>query len=137
LRPGCGPVAAGCGQLRGVLYTVQKALPLLVDGASVVLTGSRVSIQGTANFSVYSASKAAVRNFARSWALDLKDRAIRVNVVSPGPIRRWRPGADLSAQADTRPRQHGDAFGRNRPPIGLSEYRAIRLLAYWPIGREW
>jgi len=73
--------------VRGVLFTVQKALPLLVDGASVVLTGSTVSIQGTANFSVYSASKAAVRNFARSWALDLKDRSIRVNVVSPGPIR--------------------------------------------------
>jgi len=73
--------------VRGVLFTVQKALPLLVDGASVILTGSTVSIQGTANFSVYSASKAAIRNFARSWALDLKDRGIRVNVVSPGPIR--------------------------------------------------
>ncbi|AWH55142.1 oxidoreductase [Stenotrophomonas sp. ESTM1D_MKCIP4_1] len=73
--------------VRGVLFTVQKALPLLVDGASVILTGSTVSIQGTANFSVYSASKAAVRNFARSWALDLKERRIRVNVVSPGPIR--------------------------------------------------
>lgn len=73
--------------VRGVLFTVQKALPLLVDGASVTLTGSTVSIQGTANFSVYSASKAAVRNFARSWALDLKERRIRVNVVSPGPIR--------------------------------------------------
>ncbi|HBS56265.1 MAG TPA: oxidoreductase [Stenotrophomonas sp.] len=73
--------------VRGVLFTVQKALPLLVDGASVILTGSTVSIQGTASFSVYSASKAAVRNFARSWALDLKERRIRVNVVSPGPIR--------------------------------------------------
>lgn len=73
--------------VRGVLFTVQKALPLLVNGASVVLTSSTTSIQGTANFSVYSASKAAVRNFARSWALDLKDRGIRVNAVSPGPIR--------------------------------------------------
>ncbi|MFJ1300528.1 SDR family oxidoreductase [Pseudomonadota bacterium AL_CKDN230030165-1A_HGKHYDSX7] len=73
--------------VRGVLFTVQKALPLLADGGAVILTGSTVSIQGTANFSVYSASKAAVRNFARSWALDLKDRGIRVNVVSPGPIR--------------------------------------------------
>jgi len=73
--------------VRGVLFTVQKALPLLVDGASIVLTGSTVSIKGTASFSVYSASKAAVRNFARSWALDLKDRGIRVNVVSPGPVR--------------------------------------------------
>ena len=73
--------------VRGVLFTVQKALPLLTDGAAVILTASTVSIQGTAAFSVYSASKAAVRNFARSWALDLKERAIRVNVVSPGPIR--------------------------------------------------
>ena len=73
--------------VRGVLFTVQKALPLLSNGSSIVLTGSTVSIKGTANFSIYSASKAAVRNFARSWALDLKDRGIRVNVVSPGPIR--------------------------------------------------
>lgn len=73
--------------VRGVLFTVQKALPLLTDGASIILTGSTTSVLGTASFSVYSASKAAVRNFARSWALDLKDRGIRVNVVSPGPIR--------------------------------------------------
>ncbi|MBS0452703.1 MAG: glucose 1-dehydrogenase [Proteobacteria bacterium] len=73
--------------VRGVLFTVQKALPLLSNGASVILTSSTTSIQGTANFSVYSASKAAVRNFARSWALDLKDRGIRVNAVSPGPVR--------------------------------------------------
>lgn len=73
--------------VRGVLFTVQKALPLLTDGASVILTSSTTSVLGTASFSVYSASKAAVRNFARSWALDLKDRGIRVNAVSPGPIR--------------------------------------------------
>jgi len=73
--------------VRGVLFTVQKALPLLVSGSSVILTGSTVSIKATANFSVYSASKAAVRNFARSWALDLQGRGIRVNVVSPGPIK--------------------------------------------------
>ena len=58
--------------VRGVLFTVQKALPLLASGSSVILTGSTVSVKGTANFSVYSASKAAVRNFARSWALDLQ-----------------------------------------------------------------
>ncbi|MCG7390808.1 SDR family oxidoreductase [Pantoea sp. ACRSB] len=73
--------------VRGLLFTVQKALPLLNNGSSVILTGSTAAVKGTANFSVYSASKAAVRNFARSWALDLKDRGIRVNVVSPGPIR--------------------------------------------------
>ncbi|MFH8135797.1 SDR family NAD(P)-dependent oxidoreductase [Pantoea osteomyelitidis] len=73
--------------VRGVLFTVQKALPLLTNGASVILTGSTAAVKGTASFSVYSASKAAVRNLARTWALDLKDRSIRVNVVSPGPIR--------------------------------------------------
>src|SRR5712672_797211 len=73
--------------VKGVLFTVQNALPLLVDGASVILTASNVSIKGTPAFSVYSASKAAVRNFARSWTLDLKSRDIRVNVISPGPIK--------------------------------------------------
>lgn len=73
--------------VRGVLFTVQKALPLLGAGSSIILTASTVSLKGTANFSVYSASKAAVRNFARSWALDLQGRGIRVNVVSPGPVK--------------------------------------------------
>jgi NAD(P)-dependent dehydrogenase (short-subunit alcohol dehydrogenase family) len=71
--------------VKGVLFTVQKALPLLVKGSSVILTGSTTSITGTPNFSVYSASKAAVRNFARNWILDLKGRGIRVNTLSPGP----------------------------------------------------
>jgi NAD(P)-dependent dehydrogenase (short-subunit alcohol dehydrogenase family) len=70
--------------VKGVLFTVQKALPLLRDGASVILTGSTTSISGTPAFSVYSATKAAVRNFARNWILDLKDRHIRVNTISPG-----------------------------------------------------
>lgn len=73
--------------VKGVLFTVQKALPLLRDGASIILTGSTTSIQGNPAFSVYGATKAAVRNFARSWLLDLKDRHIRVNVLSPGPIK--------------------------------------------------
>jgi NAD(P)-dependent dehydrogenase (short-subunit alcohol dehydrogenase family) len=72
--------------VKGTLFTVQKALPLLKDGGSVILTGSSTSIKGTAAFSIYSATKAAVRNLARSWMLDLKDRGIRVNVISPGPI---------------------------------------------------
>jgi NAD(P)-dependent dehydrogenase (short-subunit alcohol dehydrogenase family) len=71
--------------VKGTLLTVQGALPLLVDGASVILMSSTTSTLGGAAFSVYAASKAAVRNFARSWALDLKDRAIRVNALSPGP----------------------------------------------------
>lgn len=70
--------------VKGVLFSVQKALPLLKDGASVILTSSTTSISGTPAFSVYSATKAAVRNFARNWILDLKDRHIRVNAISPG-----------------------------------------------------
>jgi NAD(P)-dependent dehydrogenase (short-subunit alcohol dehydrogenase family) len=70
--------------VKGTLFTVQKALPLLKDGSSVILTSSTTGTTGTQNFSVYSASKAAVRNFARSWILDLKQRKIRVNVLSPG-----------------------------------------------------
>jgi NAD(P)-dependent dehydrogenase (short-subunit alcohol dehydrogenase family) len=73
--------------VKGMVFTVQSALPLLSRGASVILTGSTAGTVGTAAFSIYSASKAAVRNLARSWILDLKDRAIRINVVSPGPVR--------------------------------------------------
>lgn len=73
--------------VKGVLFTVQKALPLMKDGGSVILTGSTAGVKGTPAFSVYSASKAAVRNFARSWLLELRERRIRVNVVSPGPVR--------------------------------------------------
>lgn len=72
--------------VKGVLFTVQKALPLIPDGGAIVLNASIVSVQGVPRFSVYSASKAAVRSFARGWTSDLKDRKIRVNVVSPGPI---------------------------------------------------
>ncbi|WP_158816450.1 SDR family NAD(P)-dependent oxidoreductase [Methylocapsa sp. S129] len=72
--------------VKGTLFTVQKALPLLKAGSSIILTGSTTGTKGTAAFSVYSASKAAIRNFARSWAVDLKGSGIRVNVLSPGPI---------------------------------------------------
>ena len=71
--------------VKGTLFTVQRALPLLVDGSSIILGASSGTITGNAAFSVYCATKAAVRNFARSWILDLKDRGIRVNVLSPGP----------------------------------------------------
>lgn len=70
--------------VKGTLFTVQKALPLLRDGASVILTGSTTGTTGAPAFSVYSASKAAVRNFARSWIQDLAPRKIRVNVLVPG-----------------------------------------------------
>jgi NAD(P)-dependent dehydrogenase (short-subunit alcohol dehydrogenase family) len=72
--------------VKGTLFTVQKALPLMSDGAAIVINGSMASIRGTPAFSVYAASKAALRSFARSWSVDLKDRRIRVNVVSPGVI---------------------------------------------------
>jgi NAD(P)-dependent dehydrogenase (short-subunit alcohol dehydrogenase family) len=103
--------------VKGVLFTVQKALPLMKDGGAIVMTGSTTSIKGTAAFSVYSATKAAIRNFARSWILDLKDRGIRVNVVSPGPIR--TPGLVGLAGDDTAQQQ------------GLLDYMATQV----PLGR--
>src|SRR6202045_2532316 len=72
--------------VRGTLFTVQKALPLFKDGGSIILNGSVASVKGTAAFGVYAASKAAIRSFVRTWTTDLKDRRIRSNVVSPGPI---------------------------------------------------
>jgi NAD(P)-dependent dehydrogenase (short-subunit alcohol dehydrogenase family) len=72
--------------VKGLLFSVQKALPLFTDGGAIVLNASIVSSKGSPAFSVYSATKAAVRSFARTWTLDLKDRNIRVNAVSPGPI---------------------------------------------------
>lgn len=72
--------------VKGTLFTVQKALPLMPDGASIVINASMVSIKAAPAFSVYSATKAALRSFARGWSVDLKSRRIRVNVVSPGTI---------------------------------------------------
>jgi NAD(P)-dependent dehydrogenase (short-subunit alcohol dehydrogenase family) len=103
--------------VKGVIFTVQKALPLLRDGASVILTGSTTGSTGTAAFSIYSASKAAVRNLARSWTLDLKDRGIRVNVVSPGPSK--TPGLVGLAGPDKDQQQ------------GLLDYLATQV----PLGR--
>jgi NAD(P)-dependent dehydrogenase (short-subunit alcohol dehydrogenase family) len=71
--------------VRGTLFTVQKALPLLNDGASIILTGSVAGSKGTPAFSVYGATKAALRCFVRGWSVELKDRRIRSNVLSPGP----------------------------------------------------
>src|SRR3954463_13528221 len=72
--------------VKGLVFTVQKALPLMPDGGSIILNASIASVRGTPAFSVYSATKAAVRSFARSWTSDLKARKIRVNALSPGPI---------------------------------------------------
>jgi NAD(P)-dependent dehydrogenase (short-subunit alcohol dehydrogenase family) len=71
--------------VKGVFFTVQKALPLFKDGGSIILTSSVTNVLGAPGFSAYAASKAAVRNFARAWTMELKDRKIRVNSMSPGP----------------------------------------------------
>ena len=72
--------------VKGTLFTVQKALPLMAGGGSIVLNGSMVSIQGVPGFTVYAATKAAIRSFARTWAVDLRGKAIRVNVINPGTV---------------------------------------------------
>ncbi|HEX8587304.1 glucose 1-dehydrogenase [Pseudomonas sp.] len=71
--------------VKGTFFTVQKALPLFKDGGSIIVTSSVTNVLGTAGFSAYGASKAAVRNFVRAWTMELKDRQIRVNCISPGP----------------------------------------------------
>jgi NAD(P)-dependent dehydrogenase (short-subunit alcohol dehydrogenase family) len=86
--------------VKGLLFTVQKALPLLPDGASIILNASIVASKGFSSTSVYSASKAAVRSFARTWTTDLKERRIRVNAVSPGSTD--TPGlSELFASTET------------------------------------
>jgi NAD(P)-dependent dehydrogenase (short-subunit alcohol dehydrogenase family) len=88
--------------VRGTLFTVQKALPLMPDGGSIIMNGSIAGVKGFAAFGVYSASKAAVRSFARTWTVDLKARNIRVNVLSPGTID--------TAIFDGVPKEAKDAF---------------------------
>jgi NAD(P)-dependent dehydrogenase (short-subunit alcohol dehydrogenase family) len=86
--------------VKGLLFTVQKALPLLPDGGSIILNASIVGSKGLPMNSVYSATKAAVRSFARTWTMDLKDRRIRVNAVSPGATD--TPGlSELLASSET------------------------------------
>ena len=80
--------------VKGTIFTVQKGLPLMGPGGSIILTGSSAGTTGAPAFSAYSASKAAVRNLARTWAADLKGTGIRVNVLSPGPT-----ATDLAKEA--------------------------------------
>ncbi len=114
--------------VKGVLFTVQKALPVLADGASVILTGSTAGSAGTAAFSVYSASKAAVRSFARSWILDLKPRGIRVNTLSPGATR--TPGLlDLAGQDAAQRQGLLDHFAAQIPLSRVGEPEEIAAAA--------
>ena len=101
--------------VKGLLFTVQKALPLMPDGGSIILNASIVSIKGMAAFSVYSATKAAVRSFARTWTNDLKARKIRVNVVSPGPIE--TPGVSRLAKTEEERQGLFDQFA-SMVPLG-------------------
>jgi NAD(P)-dependent dehydrogenase (short-subunit alcohol dehydrogenase family) len=99
--------------VKGVLFTVQKALPLLREGASIILNASIVASKGLPGVSVYSATKAALRSFARTWTTDLKGRNVRVNVVSPGPID--TPGLHGLHDADS---QQLDAIYAASVPLG-------------------
>jgi NAD(P)-dependent dehydrogenase (short-subunit alcohol dehydrogenase family) len=109
--------------VKGALFTVQKALPLLNDGGSIILTGSVASVKGTPAFWVYGATKAAIRNFVRAWTVELKDRRIRSNVLSPGPTdtpQVTRQPADAIARIVSR----WDAWGSPR--------KSPRQRCFWP-----
>src|ERR1700744_3710653 len=103
--------------VRGTLFTVQKALPLLNPGASVILAGSTAATSGTAAFGVYAASKAAIRSFARTWAVELAGRGIRVHTIVPGPVdtEGLRGLAPDAAAADGLVQQLGAALPLGRP----------------------
>ncbi len=94
--------------VKGMLFTVQKALPLLVDGASIILNASTASVKAAPAFSVYGATKAAVRSFARNWTLDLKERHIRVNALSPGGTE--TPGLNGLAKTEQEKQQFKSAL---------------------------
>ena len=94
--------------VKGLLFSVQKALPLISEGGSIILNASTAASSGFEAFSVYGASKAAVRSFARSWMMDLKDRKIRVNAISPGPIE--TPAINSLADTAEQAQQFKEAF---------------------------
>ena len=118
--------------LKGTIFTVQKALPLLVDGGAVVLTGSTVAHKGLGGNSVYAATKAAIRSFARNWITELKARKIRVNVVSPGPIR--TPG--LSGSAGGKAEQLFAALAAQTPLGRVGEPEEIAAIVAFLVSDE-
>ena len=99
--------------VKGLLFTVQKALPLLPEGASIILNASQNTTVGNPAFSVYSATKAAVRSFARNWILDLKERKIRVNAISPGVVP--TPAYNLLGLSDEQVQEFVDSQAKNIP----------------------
>jgi NAD(P)-dependent dehydrogenase (short-subunit alcohol dehydrogenase family) len=107
--------------VRGTLFTVQKALPLLRDGGAIIMTGSIAGVKGIEGFSVYNASKAAIRSFARTWTVDLKARKIRVNVLSPGSIN--------TAVFDGVPQELKDQFVAQIPMGRMGEPHEIATAA--------
>jgi len=116
---------------RGTLFTVQKALPLLNRGASIVLAGSTSATSGVPAFGVYGASKAAIRAFARTWAVELADRGVRVNTVVPGPTETdgLRGLAPDAASADALVEQLGSALPIGRPAQPAEIAAAVLFLA--------
>ena len=105
--------------IKGVIFTVQKALPLLNDGASIILTGSTTADRGREGLGVYAATKAAVRSFARTWANELKARGVRVNVIVAGSTA--TPGSDNLAE-------------KTNPNVSVAQFRADRIAGI-PLGR--
>jgi NAD(P)-dependent dehydrogenase (short-subunit alcohol dehydrogenase family) len=99
--------------VKGALFTVQKALPLMPDGGSILLNASIVASKGLPALSVYSATKAALRSFARTWTVDLKARKIRVNAISPGPID--TPGMEGLAKSEEEAQQMKAGFAAAVP----------------------
>lgn len=112
--------------VKGTLFTVQKGLPLMKAGGSIILTGSTTGEMGTPSFSVYSATKAAIRNFARSWAQDLRGTGIRVNVLSPGPTR-TELALDVVGEAAMESLGSGTPLGRLGDPTETAA--AVAFLA--------
>ncbi|ROO87778.1 NAD(P)-dependent dehydrogenase (short-subunit alcohol dehydrogenase family) [Actinocorallia herbida] len=117
--------------VRGTLFTVQKSLELLNPGASVVLAGSTAATSGTAAFGVYAASKAAIRSFARTWAVELAGRGIRVNTIVPGPIETegLRGLAPDQTAADALVRELGESVPLGRPGRPEEVANAVLFLA--------